>query len=65
MKFESDVFQILLSTTINTLNAIVKFFSSVKLDTFVKSPYIACDVIFLLEIKIRNRACTAYCNCFA
>ena len=38
MKFESDVFQILPSTTINPLNTIVKFFSSVKLNTFVKSP---------------------------
>ena len=38
MKFESDVFQIWLLTTINTLNAIVKFFSFVKLDTFAKSP---------------------------
>ena len=46
MKFESDVFQIWLSTTINLLNAIVKFFSSVKLNTFAKSPDIACDVIF-------------------
>ena len=46
MKFKSDVFQILPSTTINTLNAIVKFFVSVKLNTFAKSPDIACDVIF-------------------
>ena len=30
----------------NTLNAIVKFFSSVKLDTFAKSPDIASDIIF-------------------
>ena len=35
-----------LSTTINTLNAVVKFFSLVKLDTFVKSSDIACDVTF-------------------
>ena len=38
MIFESRVFQIWLSTTINTLHAVVKFFSSVKLDTFAKSP---------------------------
>ena len=63
MKFESDVIQILLSTTINTLNAIVKFFSSVKVDIFEKSPDIACDVIFWLEIKIRYGAYTV--NCFA
>ena len=35
-----------MSTTINTLNAVVKFFSSIKLDTFAKSPDIACDVTF-------------------
>ena len=31
---------------LNTLNPIVKFFISVKLNTFAKSPDIACDVIF-------------------
>ena len=46
MKFESDVFQIWLSTTINTRNAIVMFVSSVKLDTFAKSPDILrCHIL--------------------
>ena len=50
MKFKSDVFQIWLSTIINTLNVTDKFFSSVKLDTFAKPADIACDIIFYLTL---------------
>ena len=36
------------STTVNTLNAIVKFFSSVKMNTFAKSPgyHLGCHIQF-------------------
>ena len=57
MKFESRVFLIWLLTTINTLNAVVKFFNSVKLDTFAKSRDIACDVTFWLPVWIKHRKC--------
>ena len=51
MKFDSDIFQIWLSAAINTAsrnwNAIfkrVKFFGSLKLDTFAKSPDITISI---------------------
>ena len=54
MKFVSEVFQIRLSITTNTLNAIVKFFSSVQLDIFAKFPDIAVDVFFFFFLRALN-----------